>query len=163
RTKIAAAVTLAITSMTAFAQSEPVSVDSTQKVEVTGSRIKRAAAEGALPITVVTREQLEDSGAVTIAEFIRTSTFSSTGQFRPQSGSSAQAWSGANLRGLGSSRTLVLVDGRRVAKAPNVGDAADMNSIPMAAVERIEILTDGASAIYGSEAIGGVINIILRK
>lgn len=130
---------------------------------MTGSRIKRAAAEGALPITVVTREQLEDSGAVTIAEFIRTSTFSSTGQFRPQSGSSAQAWSGANLRGLGSSRTLVLVDGRRVAKAPNVGDAADMNSIPMAAVERIEILTDGASAIYGSEAIGGVINIILRK
>lgn len=164
RTKIAAAVTLAVTSMTAFAQTnEQASTESLQKVEVTGSRIKRAAAEGALPITVVSRQQLEDSGAVTIAEFIRTSTFSTTGQFRPQSGSSAQAWSGANLRGLGSSRTLVLVDGRRVAKAPNVGDAADMNSIPMAAVERIEILTDGASAIYGSEAIGGVINIILRK
>lgn len=134
-----------------------------QSVEVTGSRIKRAAAEGALPVTVVTRQQLEDSGAVTIAEFIRNSTFSSAGQFRPQSGSSAQSWAGANLRGLGSNRTLVLVDGRRVAKAPNVGDAADMNSIPMAAVERIEILTDGASAVYGSEAIGGVINIILRK
>lgn len=164
RTKIAVAVTLAMTAMSAYAQTtDSVSVDSMQKVEVTGSRIKRAAAEGALPVTVVTRAQLEDSGANTIAEFIRTSTFSSTGQFRPQSGSSAQAWSGANLRGLGSSRTLVLVDGRRVAKAPNVGDAADMNSIPMAAVERIEILTDGASAIYGSEAIGGVINIILRK
>lgn len=137
--------------------------ESLQSVEVTGSRIKRAAAEGALPVTVVTRQQLEDSGAVTIAEFIRNSTFSSAGQFRPQSGSSAQSFAGANLRGLGSSRTLVLVDGRRVAKAPNVGDAADMNSIPMAAVERIEILTDGASAVYGSEAIGGVINIILRK
>ena len=160
RKKIAVAVTLAMSAISAFAQT----VESTemQKVEVTGSRIKRAAAEGALPVTVVTRQQLEDSGSVTIAEFIRTSTFSSTGQFRPQSGSSAQSWSGANLRGLGSSRTLVLVDGRRVAKAPNVGDAADMNSIPMAAVERIEILTDGASAIYGSEAIGGVINIILR-
>lgn len=165
RTKIAVAVTLAMSAMSAFAQTTdaPVVADSMQKVEVTGSRIKRAAAEGALPITVVTRAQLEDSGSVTIAEFIRTSTFSTTGQFRPQSGSSAQSWSGANLRGLGSSRTLVLVDGRRVAKAPNVGDAADMNSIPMAAVERIEILTDGASAIYGSEAIGGVINIILRK
>ncbi|MEN3274410.1 MAG: iron complex outerrane recepter protein [Massilia sp.] len=165
RTKIAVAVTLAVSAMSAFAQTTeaPVAADAMQKVEVTGSRIKRAAAEGALPVTVVTRQQLEDSGSVTIAEFIRTSTFSTTGQFRPQSGSSAQSWSGANLRGLGSSRTLVLVDGRRVAKAPNVGDAADMNSIPMAAVERIEILTDGASAIYGSEAIGGVINIILRK
>lgn len=134
-----------------------------QTVEVTGSRIKRAAAEGALPVTVITRAQLEDSGAVTIAEFIRNSTFSSAGQQRPSSGNSAQSFSGADLRGLGRTRTLVLVDGRRVAKAPNVGDAADMASIPMAAVERIEILTDGASAVYGSEAIGGVINIILRK
>jgi iron complex outermembrane receptor protein len=162
RTQIAVAVAMAITSMgTAIAQTADTAP--VQSVEVTGSRIKRAAAEGALPVTVVTRQQLEDSGAVTIAEFIRSSTFSSAGQFRPQSGSSAQSYAGANLRGLGSNRTLVLVDGRRVAKAPNVGDAADMNSIPMAAVERIEILTDGASAVYGSEAIGGVINIILRK
>lgn len=147
-----------------IAQAQQAAADeAVRTVEVTGSRIKRAAAEGALPVTVVTRQQLEDSGAVTIAEFIRNSTFSSAGQFRPQSGSSAQSFAGANLRGLGSNRTLVLVDGRRVAKAPNVGDAADMNSIPMAAVERIEILTDGASAVYGSEAIGGVINIILRK
>lgn len=162
RKQIAVAVAMAISSMGAIAQT-PDANTTVQSVEVTGSRIKRAAAEGALPVTVVTRQQLEDSGAVTIAEFIRNSTFSSAGQFRPQSGSSAQSFAGANLRGLGSNRTLVLVDGRRVAKAPNVGDAADMNSIPMAAVERIEILTDGASAVYGSEAIGGVINIILRK
>jgi iron complex outermembrane receptor protein len=162
RTKIAVAVAMALSAMTAFAQT-PAPAETMQSVEVTGSRIKRAAAEGALPVTVITRAQLEDSGAVTIAEFIRNSTFSSAGSFRPQSGSSAQSFSGANLRGLGSNRTLVLVDGRRVAKAPNVGDAADMASIPMAAVERIEILTDGASAVYGSEAIGGVINIILRK
>jgi len=161
RKQIAVAVAMAISSMGAIAQTADTTT--VQSVEVTGSRIKRAAAEGALPVTVVTRQQLEDSGAVTIAEFIRNSTFSSAGQFRPQSGSSAQSFAGANLRGLGSNRTLVLVDGRRVAKAPNVGDAADMNSIPMAAVERIEILTDGASAVYGSEAIGGVINIILRK
>lgn len=161
RKQIAVAVAMAISSMGAIAQTADTTT--VQSVEVTGSRIKRAAAEGALPVTVVTRQQLDDSGAVTVAEFIRNTTFSSAGQFRPQSGSSAQSYAGANLRGLGSSRTLVLVDGRRVAKAPNVGDAADMNSIPMAAVERIEILTDGASAVYGSEAIGGVINIILRK
>lgn len=135
----------------------------TQRVEITGSRIKRAETEGALPVTVITREQLDKSGAVSVAEFVRSSTFSSSGNFRPQSGSSAQAFAGMDLRGLGSSRTLVLIDGRRVAKAPNVGDSADMNSIPMAAVERIEILTDGASAVYGSDAIGGVVNVILRK
>jgi iron complex outermembrane receptor protein len=134
-----------------------------QRIEVTGSRIKRADAEGAVPITVITRENLETSGAVTVAEFIRNSTFSSAGNVRPQSGNTNQSLSTVNLRGLGSTRTLVLVDGRRVAKAATAGDTVDMNSIPMAAVERIEILTDGASAIYGSDAIGGVINIILRK
>lgn len=164
KSKVCAAALLAIggsavmTAAPAYAQEQQL-----ERVEVTGSRIKRAAAEGALPVTVVTRAQLEDSGAVTIAEFIRNSTFSSAGQFRPQSGSSAQSFAGVNLRGLGTERTLVLVDGRRLAKAPNVGDSADMNSIPMAAVERIEILTDGASAVYGSDAIGGVINVILRK
>lgn len=164
KSKVCAAALLAIggsaamTAAPAYAQDQQL-----ERVEVTGSRIKRAAAEGALPVTVVTRAQLEESGAVTIAEFIRNSTFSSAGQFRPQSGSSAQSFAGVNLRGLGSQRTLVLVDGRRLAKAPNVGDSADMNSIPMAAVERIEILTDGASAVYGSDAIGGVVNIILRK
>jgi iron complex outermembrane recepter protein len=135
----------------------------TQTIEVTGSRIKRADAEGALPVTVIQREELEASGQTTVAEFVRTTTFTSFGNFRPQSGSSAQGFSEANLRGLGSRRTLVLVDGRRVAKDPQVGSAVDMNSIPLAAVERIEILTDGASAVYGSDAIGGVINVILRK
>jgi len=134
-----------------------------QTVEVTGSRIKRADVEGSLPVTVIKREELEASGSVTVAEFMRTSTFSSAGNFRPQSGSSAQSFAGIDLRGLGSNRTLVLIDGRRLPKAPNVGDSADLNIVPMAAVERIEILTDGASAIYGSDAIGGVVNIITRK
>lgn len=151
---------VALTSLPAVAQQAG---ETTERIEVTGSRIKRAESEGSLPVTVVTREQLEASGAVTVAEFVRNSSFASSGQFRPQSGSSAQSFAGVNLRGLGSNRTLVLVDGRRVAKAPNVGDSVDMNSIPMAAVERIEILTDGASAIYGSDAIGGVVNVILRK
>jgi iron complex outermembrane receptor protein len=150
---------LAIAPSLAYAQSDP----SLQRVEVTGSRIKRADTEGALPITTIKREELEASGATSVAEFMRTSTFSSAGNFRPQSGSSAQSFAAIDLRGLGSSRTLVLLDGRRLPKAPNVGDSVDLNSIPMAAVERIEILTDGASAIYGSDAIGGVVNIITRK
>src|SRR5690606_33162028 len=100
---------------------------------------------------------------VSVAEFLRDTTFNSTGSFRPQSGSSAQAGAEISLRGLGASRTLVLVDGRRAPKSPFTGNSADLNSIPLAAVERIEILSDGASAIYGSDAIGGVVNIITRK
>ena len=149
---------LAVTPAHAQAQAQQV-----EKMEITGSRVKRAEVEGALPVAVITRQDLEASGQATVAEYIRNVPFVSTGAFRPQSGSSAQGYSGVDLRGLGDRRTLVLVDGRRVAKSPMVGDSVDMNSIPMAAVERIEILTDGASAIYGSEAIGGVINIILRK
>ncbi len=162
RTKVSAGVLLALGSAVAVT-SLPAMAQDPQRIEVTGSRIKRADAEGALPVTVINREQLEATGAVTVAEFVRTLTFASFGNFRPQSGSSAQSFSEADLRGLGSRRTLVLVDGRRVAKAPNVGEAADLNSIPMLAVERVEVLTDGASAIYGSDAIGGVINFILRK
>ncbi|GCL62392.1 TonB-dependent receptor [Pseudaquabacterium pictum] len=158
RSKVSMGVMLALSTVVggaAYAQS--------QTVEITGSRIKRADIEGSQPVTTYTRADLEASGSVTVAEFIRNTTFTSSGSFRPQSGSTAQSFSGVSLRGLGSERTLVLVDGRRVAKAPNVGDSADMNSIPMAAVEKIEILTDGASAIYGSDAIGGVVNVILRK
>lgn len=156
KSKICIGVLVALGTLPALAQTG-------DRVEVTGSRIKRAAAEGSLPIITVTREELEASGQATVAEFIRSVPVFTGGNFRPQSGSSAQAFSEANLRGLGGRRTLVLLDGRRIAKSPIVGDSVDMNSIPMAAVERIEILTDGASAVYGSDAIGGVINIILRK
>jgi iron complex outermembrane receptor protein len=134
-----------------------------QRIEVTGSRLKRAQTEGALPVTVITREQIESSGQVSVAELMRETTFSSFGNFKPQSGSSAQALADIDLRGLGSNRTLVLIDGRRISKAPFSGQSQDLNAVPLAAVERIEILSDGASAIYGSDAIGGVVNIITRK
>jgi iron complex outermembrane receptor protein len=142
-----------------FADDEPVKLD---KQEVTGSRIKRSDMEGALPVTVITREQIELSGETSAADLIRNMTFNSTGSFRQQSGSSAQGIATVSLRGLGSNRTLVLIDGRRMPKSPSTGTSQDLNSIPLGAVERIEILTDGASAIYGSDAIGGVINIITR-
>lgn len=136
---------------------------SEQRIEVTGSRIRRADTEGALPVTVIDRATIEASGQNSVAELMRDVTFASFGNTKPQSGSSGQALSDIDLRGLGSNRTLVLVDGRRISKAPYSGQSQDLNSVPLAAVERIEILTDGASAIYGSDAIGGVVNIITRK
>lgn len=152
---------IALTSLPAMAQQQ--AGESTERIEVTGSRIKRADAEGALPVTVITREQLEGSGASSVAEFVRNVSYAAAGNFRPQSGSSAQAFASIDLRGLGSDRTLVLIDGRRLPKAPFVGSAVDINSIPLAMVERIEVLTDGASAVYGSDAIAGVINVVTRK
>lgn len=162
RTKVSAGVLLALGGAVA-ATSLPVLAQNTQRIEVTGSRIKRVDAEGSLPITTITRQELESSGATTVAEFVRNLTFAQAGNYRPQSGNSFAGYAGADLRGLGADRTLVLLDGRRLPKAAQVGSASDLNAVPMAAIERVEILTDGASAIYGSDAIGGVINFITRK
>lgn len=150
----------------AFAQEDQQDGEETQtldRVEVTGSRIGRAQIEGALPVTVIDRQQLELSGDTSVADYLRGTTFNSFGSFRPQSGSSAQSVAQLSLRGLGGERTLILIDGRRAPVSPTFGSGQDLNSIPLAAVERIEILTDGASAVYGSDAIGGVVNIITRR
>mgnify|MGYP005752747351 CR=1 FL=1 len=157
-----AAGSLLAVSAVAHAQDED-NAATLDRVEVTGSRIKRADIEGALPVTVIDRGDLELSGDISVADFLRNTTFNSFGSFRPQSGSSAQGFAGIALRGLGSGRSLVLVDGRRLPYSPTTGSGQDLNSVPLAAVERIEILSDGASAIYGSDAIGGVINIITRR
>ena len=134
------------------------------RVEVTGSRLKRADIEGATPVVVIDRATIDASGDVSVADVLRDSTFASFGNFKPQSGSSAQSLASIDLRGIGSGRTLVLIDGRRAPTNPmSASSGTDLNAIPLAAVERIEILSDGASAIYGSDAIGGVVNIILRK
>src|SRR3546814_16628280 len=117
-----------------------------------------------MPVTISDRATIAASGEVSFADYLRTTNFNSVGQFRPQSGSSAQAGAFADLRGLGGQRTLVLIDGHRAPKAPfAAGSGTDLNAIPLAAVERIEVLTDGASAVYGADAVGGVINLILRK
>lgn len=137
-----------------------------QEVVVTGSRIRRPVDEAPLPVSVFDRADIEASGEISISEVIRSSTFNSFGSFAPASGSGGGATGSAvaDLRGLGSGRTLVLVDGRRVSSSPAFsGVSVNLNTIPLAAVERVDILRDGASAIYGSDAIGGVINIITRK
>src|SRR5690606_34161882 len=115
------------------------------------------------PVTVIDRNQIELSGEVSAADLIRNLSFNSFGSLRPNSGSSALANAGISLRGLGQGRTVVLIDGRRAPLASQVGVGQDLNAVPLAAVERIEILSDGASAIYGTDAIGGVVNIITRK
>lgn len=137
---------------------------SLDSIEVTGSRLSRADFEGALPVTVINRDNIAASGKISVADALRSSTFNSFGSYTSISGSTGQGQSVAALRGLGSARTLVLIDGRRIATSPSLaGAGVDLNTIPLAAVERIEVLSDGASAVYGSDAIGGVINVILRK
>ncbi|MBK8283910.1 MAG: TonB-dependent receptor [Ahniella sp.] len=116
-----------------------------------------------MPIRIIDRAEIDASGDVSVAELLRDSTLASFGNYRPLSGSTTQSMSDIDLRGLGSDRTLVLVDGRPVVGSPFDPAVANLNLIPIGAVERIEILPEGASAIYGANAAGGVVNIILRK
>ncbi|TQV86606.1 TonB-dependent receptor [Aliikangiella coralliicola] len=156
----ASATVSAFSAPTVFAAEEEATEE---KITITGSRIKRTDVEGSLPITVIDRQQIEMSGESSAADFLRNLTFNSSGSFRPQSGSSLQGASTLSLRGIGSDRTLVLIDGRRLPKSPISGQAQDLNNIPVGAIERIEVLSDGASAVYGSDAIGGVVNVITRS
>ena len=163
---LVAGLATAVVAPAAFAQEDEEGEEATtlDSIEVTGSRLKRADIEGAVPVIVIDRASIDATGDVSVADVLRDSTFASFGNFRPQSGSSAQSLATVDLRGLGSGRTLVLIDGRRAPTNPmSASSGSDLNAIPLAAVERIEILSDGASAVYGSDAIGGVVNVILRK
>ncbi|GGW74020.1 TonB-dependent receptor [Alteromonas halophila] len=135
-----------------------------EKISVTGSRIKRTDLEGAAPVVSITAQDIELEGDYTVADALRSSSLNSFGSFSERSGSSAQSQATINLRGAGSRRTLVLLNGRRFPGSPTLGGAsANLNAIPMAAVERIDIQTEGASAIYGSDAMAGVVNVILKE
>ncbi len=158
------AASAATISTQAFSADEENAEEEIEKIEVTGSRIKRTDMEGASPITVITTAEFEKQGRISVADALRNVTSNSFSSFVPSSGSSAQSQSTVDLLGVGSGRTLVLLDGKRIAGSPTLGgSSANLSSIPMAAVERIEILKDGASAIYGSDAIAGVVNIVLKK
>ncbi|MEO6929875.1 MAG: TonB-dependent receptor [Casimicrobiaceae bacterium] len=149
--------------LTAFAQDEaPVSLGT---IEVTGSSIKRTDIESALPVQVINREDIERSGATTASQLLGLVSANLIGATDATSvgNPTSPGFASANLRGLGSGSTLVLINGRRAANYAFDGSAVDLNSIPLAAVQRVEILKDGASAIYGADAVAGVINFILRK
>ncbi|TQV79416.1 TonB-dependent receptor [Exilibacterium tricleocarpae] len=135
--------------------------ESIEEVIVTGSRIRSTVSDSTRPVTVIGGLDIEVTGVKSVAEVLRNTAFNSFGSYREQSGSSFGQIALANLRGLGEDRTAVLINGRRVPGNPLTGTSAvDLNSIPMVGLDRIEILTDSASAVYGADAIGGVINII---
>ena len=137
-----------------------------ERIEITGSSIKRLDAETALPVTVVTRADIEKSGVQSTEELLTqiTSSSSAGGQVNAgQSGLSTYGRSAVSLRGLGSDKTLVLVNGRRLASFAGSGADVNINAIPLGAIERVEVLQDGASGVYGSDAIAGVVNFIMRK
>ena len=158
----ATAMTLAFTASPVFADEDEDEVE--EEVIVTGSRIARSPEDGASPIITIDAADIEATGEISLAEVLRQQSVNSFGSFQPRSGSSAQSQATISLRGAGSGRTLVLLDGKRMAGSPSFGGvAANINSIPFAAVERVEILTDGASALYGSDALAGVVNIIMKK
>lgn len=138
-----------------------------EEVQVTGSRLINSALDSPSPVLVINGADLVDSGITTLGEFSRYLPQNALVRSDSSSGNSPVAGSAAfNLRGIGTDATLTLLNGRRVAPYGSSADSApfvDINAIPVAAIERIEVLKDGASAIYGSEAVAGVVNIITRR
>lgn len=147
------------------------------KVEVTGSRIKRVQLEGASPVMRIDRADIDRSGVSSVGEFLQqlsasgsalNTKFNSSGNFGfpPDGGGVGAGSSQVDLRHLDAKRVLVLVDGKRwvnESSASGVSSAVDLNTIPLSIIERVELLLDGASTVYGSDAIAGVVNIITRR
>lgn len=141
-----------------------------ETLQVTGSRIPRAQIEGPAPITVVTAEQIQAAGLTSVPEVLRSLSQNSGSVQGQQNTTSAQSTPGAqavDLRGLGPNHTLVLINGRRIADFPlplnGRSNFTDIGNIPLGMIDRIEVLTGSASAVYGSDAMAGVINFILKK
>lgn len=173
---LAQAAALALLAGPAFAQSAPAATSQAetirrQTVIVTGSSIRREVTDSSVPLQIITIEDLSRESINSPEQFVALLTANGTGldnlasnadvvrdQARGNNGASS-----ANLRGQGSAGTLILLNGRRVAAHGLNGGAVDINQIPLGAIERIDVLKDGASAIYGTDAIGGVINFITRK
>ncbi|MFK3740255.1 TonB-dependent receptor plug domain-containing protein [Massilia sp. TN1-12] len=139
-----------------------------QRVEITGSYIRRADAETPSPVQVINAKDLKNSGYTSVGEVLQNITANGAGTLSQNfSGGFAAGGSGISLRGLNNNATLVLIDGHRMASYPLADDGSrsfvDISNIPFEAVERIEILKDGASAVYGSDAMAGVVNVILKR
>jgi iron complex outermembrane recepter protein len=173
RTLVSRAATAALWTIAATMASQPVLAqqNSLERVEITGSAIRRVDAETALPVTVLRAEELKQQGFTTVQDIVNTisGNQSTSGTSQAVGGFTGGA-AFANLRGLGANKTLILLNGRRIANqavggagAGGDSSAPDLNTIPLGAIERIEVLRDGASSLYGTDAIGGVINFITKK
>ena len=136
-----------------------------EEVVVTGSRIARSDLEGVAPVTVYTSVDIDRSGATSIGQLLRELPSVSGGAQTTQVNNGGNGTMQISLRGLGAVRTLVLVNGRRITASvgSGAGVTVDLNTIPTSIIERVEVLKDGASAAYGSDAIAGVVNIITKK
>jgi iron complex outermembrane receptor protein len=161
---------LALAYATAFVAAPALAQNAPQRIEITGSAIKRIDSELPVPVEVVTRAQIERTGATSINELLKSVAvidIFDQGELASNSpGGSGTAR--VRLRGLGDTQTLVLINGRRVPTIPlqdatGAGAAFNINQIPVSAIERMEILKDGGSAIYGADAVAGVVNFILRR
>lgn len=140
----------------------PATTGRVEKLEITGSHIKRIDVEGPSPVLTLDNDDLVRTGYNSVSDVLRDTGVNAFGSFREHAGQIGAGTAAMDLRGLGQVRTLVLLNGQRL-PTDAVNGAVDLNIIPMAAVERIEVLKDGASAIYGSDALGGVVNIITKK
>ena len=135
-----------------------------QTVVVTGTLIARPAAETAEAITIVKADAIKEQGVVNVEQALNTLTNNTPAiNISSTVGSFSGGGTYANLRGLGNGRTLVLLDGQRLADNANNGNAVDLSGIPFSAIDSIQVLREGASALYGSDAIAGVINFITKK
>ncbi|MBL8518739.1 MAG: TonB-dependent receptor [Betaproteobacteria bacterium] len=181
--KIAQAVTLVLLAGPALAQTPPAQPAppapapakpeaKPEKITVTGSSIKRLSDEGSLPLQIISKEEIDQLGLSSVDQIVdllsvnvaaNTNQITNNAVFGSDGDKTLGGANFANLRGIGPTGTLVLLNGRRVSTHGMSGGSVDLNAIPMDAIERVEILKDGASAIYGTDAIGGVINFITRK
>lgn len=149
------------------AQNQVQAEETVERIEVTGSRIRRTDMEGVAPVTVITAEDLANSGYTSIEDLLQASVGNAGRTIEGNETSWTQGAHTINLRGMGANRTLVLVNGKRIPQYPTATGGSttfvDISTFPSSAIERIEILSGGASAIYGSDAVGGVVNIILKR
>lgn len=158
KTTITSAV-LALAATSALAQD----AQKLERIEITGSSIRRVDAETALPVSVISRAEIERTGVSSAQDLVQLIPSMFGGSVVANNVGATGVASTAALRGLASKYTLVLLNGRRVANYAFGNSPVDLNSIPLSAVERVEVLRDGASAIYGADAVAGVVNFILRK
>ena len=162
RQAIPAALIAAAASAFAEEEADDLKVYVVEEVAVTGSRIKSAESLSPAPIVVMSTEEIRAQGLASIGDVLQTLVVQSNA-INTQANNGGDGSTRVNLRGLGTQRTLVLVNGRRFVPGGTGADASvDLNAIPAAVIERVEVLKDGASAVYGSDAVGGVVNIITR-
>ncbi len=164
RTKLSLAVGAAFSAGLVGFAPMAVAQSTMDRVEITGSLIKRIEGETSLPVTTLSVSELEKAGVTNAEQAVKFITQQQGGTVTSGSVSGTNgAASYADLRSLGANRTLVLLNGRRVVQNPFSVTAVDLNTLPTSSLERIEVLADGASATYGTDAIAGVINFITRK